>query len=222
MRWIILGAYALGLAMLPAAVDAQAPGSGSQRSNQGSQGEKKDRGGFSIQIGPGGVQLGAGSGPGGQNSPRPNSPGNDPRRNNNPGWNNNWNNNNNNWNNDWNRWDRRGVILRPEPVIRVPITPALPAPPAEPILLVNPASTQAAVQYSVNQYSYVLPPGSTQQLDGYRAWTIDFDRGSNYGRQQYALVPGRTYRFTPGPRGWELYVVTAEVPPLPGPSGVPN
>ncbi len=187
-------------------------------------------GGFNVQIGPGGVQFGTGTptpGAASPNNPQPGSPGNGFNNPNANGWNgnngnnwngNNWNNNpnNGNWNNTWNR---RPVVVNPAPVIGVPPTfvPSLPAPPAEPILLINPATTQTSVQYRVNQYSYVLAPGQTQQLDGTTAWTIDYHRGGEYGRQSYGLTPGKAYRFAPGPRGWDLFVVQPAAPPTIGP-----
>jgi hypothetical protein len=175
---------------------------------------------LNIQIGPGGVQFGAGTtqpgSPGNHNHSGHNHSGHNHSGHNHSGHNHSGHNHpNHNWNN-WNRTPPVVVQPQPQTVLRIPgltTTPAAPSPPAEPILLVNPAETRAPVQYRVNQYSYVLQPGSTQQLDGYRAWTIDYDRGSNYGRQSYGLTPGRTYRFAPGPRGWELYVVQPDAQP---------
>lgn len=237
---VIAIAWAAGLLSMPAVADAQGFGRDSQRGSQRGGGAvggqpstggstPRSSGGFSMQIGPGGVEFGTGGS--GQGSQQPHSHGNsfnnpgasgnhhdhehNPSHNhNNNSWNRpGWNNNPNNWNNNnvWIGPGRPPAVVPPQTVIT---SPAPPSPPAEPILLVNPAGAQAPVQYRVNQYSYALPPGSTQQLGGDRTWTIDYDRGSNYGRQTYVLTPGRTYRFTPGPRGWELFVVAPDAPPF--------
>ena len=89
-------------------------------------------------------------------------------------------------------------------------------PPAEPILLINPGASGTPVHYKVNEYPYIMGSGETQQLHGQTAWTIDFHRGGNYGRQKYGLDPGKTYRFTPTPRGWDLYAINPPLPPVPG------
>jgi hypothetical protein len=107
------------------------------------------------------------------------------------------------------------VYAQSAPVQVASPTATLPRPPAEPILLLNPKDTGTPVHYKVNEYPYIMGAGQTQQLGGHAAWTIDFHRGGSYGRKQYSLDPGKTYRFTPTTNGWELYVVNPPVPPVP-------
>lgn len=216
MQLAILGALAIGLAM-PAAADAQISFGFGGRS-----------GGFSVGIG-GGSRSGGGGGGGGFNF-RFNAPGggfNNPGHryhSNSPGWGTSvtpsWSGSNN-----WSRprpsyaYSQPAPYVVARPQVAVAAAPALATPPAEPILISNPAPYQTVVHYKVNEYPYIMSPGTTQQLGGHTGWTIDYDRGSNYGRQSYSLIPGKVYRFTPGPRGWELFVVKPEAPPFQGFAG---
>lgn len=71
------------------------------------------------------------------------------------------------------------------------------------VVLVNPADSGTTVYYRLAGYDYEMPPGYSQTLEGSN-WTIDFNRGGSFGRQQYTLAQG-TYHFTGTTRGWELY-----------------
>jgi hypothetical protein len=72
------------------------------------------------------------------------------------------------------------------------------------IRIINPADSQATINYSINDYDYQIAPGSEQDLSADQQWVITFNRGENDGDAQYTLSPG-DYTFGPSDRGWELY-----------------
>jgi hypothetical protein len=75
------------------------------------------------------------------------------------------------------------------------------------VLIVNPASSKATINYNINGNHYVAQAGMQQKLvapkEG-KPWTIDFDRGEKFGTATHGLPEG-TYYFTPTDRGWQLY-----------------
>lgn len=73
-----------------------------------------------------------------------------------------------------------------------------------PIRITNPASSTAPINYSLNGYNYVIRPGESQTLVNDRAWTIQFDRGGEFGRARYSLNPG-LYEFTVAANGWDIF-----------------
>jgi hypothetical protein len=77
--------------------------------------------------------------------------------------------------------------------------------PAAAIWIVNPADTEATVNYSLNDYSYQINAGEAQGLNADQTWVVAFDRSGDYGEARYTLEPGK-YRFAmTDDHGWELY-----------------
>jgi hypothetical protein len=72
------------------------------------------------------------------------------------------------------------------------------------VLLMNPESTGATIEYVVSNNNYSMQPGFTQRLAEGRTWVVTFDRGEGFGQASYSLTEG-TYAFGPSDRGWELY-----------------
>jgi len=75
------------------------------------------------------------------------------------------------------------------------------------VLILNPVSTEATINYNINGHHYVAEPGWRQKLDPLsrgRAWVIEYDRGEKFGPSSYSLSPG-TYYFTATDLGWQLY-----------------
>lgn len=75
------------------------------------------------------------------------------------------------------------------------------------VLLLN--KGEQAVNYSVEADPFTMTPDYRQILPGGRKWTIEFDRGAEYGKAKYGIADG-TYAFTPTEDGWELF----EQPPF--------
>jgi flagellar biosynthesis/type III secretory pathway chaperone len=81
------------------------------------------------------------------------------------------------------------------------------------VLIINPASTKATINYAISGNQYTAEPGTKQRLArlaNNKAWTIDFDRGQNFGSTTYTLAPG-SYHFRPTDRGWQLFRLKFEV-----------
>jgi hypothetical protein len=100
----------------------------------------------------------------------------------------------------------------------LPIVTGNPLPEAEAdevingVLIVNPASSRGTMNYNLNGNHYFAQPGMKQRLPvrNARPWTIDFDRGEQFGVATYTLSPG-TYHFTPTDLGWQLYKQRFEI-----------
>ena len=73
-----------------------------------------------------------------------------------------------------------------------------------PIEITNPATSGATLSYVLNDVTYSIPPGYSQNLTLDRSWVISFSRGGNFGPARYGLEPG-LYTFTNTDHGWELY-----------------
>ena len=74
-----------------------------------------------------------------------------------------------------------------------------------PIKINNPATNSVTLSYVLNDVSYSIPPGYSQDLTLDRSWVISFSRGENFGSAQYGLEPGLyTFDHTTD-HGWELY-----------------
>jgi hypothetical protein len=71
-------------------------------------------------------------------------------------------------------------------------------------VLVNPADSGGAVNYTLNGNPFTIEPGSRKVLPDKRGWRIEFDRGDNNGAARYSLPYG-TYTFAVTSKGWELY-----------------
>ncbi len=76
--------------------------------------------------------------------------------------------------------------------------------PGSAIRIVNPAHADATLSYAVNEYSYEIQPGESQDLNQDRTWVIEFHRGGDFGTARYTLEAGR-YVFANTDHGWELY-----------------
>jgi hypothetical protein len=72
------------------------------------------------------------------------------------------------------------------------------------VKIVNPAATNASIQYSVEGRSYSLPSGRARIHSVPADAVIEFGRGGEFGAAQYALTPG-TYTFEATPKGLELF-----------------
>lgn len=101
----------------------------------------------------------------------------------------------------------------------LPIVTGTPLPEAEGeealdgVVLINPASSRGTINYNINGNQYESQPGMRQKLDALpagRLWTIDYDRGENFGPVSYSLSPG-AYHFRPTDRGWQLFRLRYEV-----------
>jgi len=86
-----------------------------------------------------------------------------------------------------------------------------------PIEINNPAASGVTLSYVLNDVTYSIPPGYSQNLTQDRAWVISFSRGGNFGPARYGLEPG-VYTFSNTDHGWELYrgeVAQPSVAPTP-------
>ena len=73
-----------------------------------------------------------------------------------------------------------------------------------PIKITNPATNGVTLSYVLNDVTYSIPPGASQDFVLDRSWVISFGRGGNFGGARYGLEPG-LYTFTSTDHGWELY-----------------
>ena len=56
-----------------------------------------------------------------------------------------------------------------------------------PIEITNPATSGMTLSYMLNDVTYSIPPGYSQNLTLDRSWVISFDRGGNFGPARYGL-----------------------------------
>lgn len=73
-----------------------------------------------------------------------------------------------------------------------------------PITITNPKESSASLKYSLNNYSYTIAPGESQQLRNDRNWVIAFGSGGSKGNVRYTLSTG-VYTFTATNDGWDLF-----------------
>lgn len=88
------------------------------------------------------------------------------------------------------------------------------APAAEatgPVRILNPASNEATLSFTVNGQRYTVPPGRHQDLPAAAGQVIEFHRGGDRGSARY-LLHGGLYTFTPTDQGWELYHTSPAAP----------
>jgi len=100
------------------------------------------------------------------------------------------------------------------------ITNVRPVPEASPVVverpsdqalvIINPATTRATVNFKVDQTPYRLEAGLAQSLIGQTFWVIAFDSGGQAGEVSYTLAPGG-YSFTVKASGWDLVQKTFKV-----------
>lgn len=83
--------------------------------------------------------------------------------------------------------------------------------PTGPVRILNPASNEAALSFTVNGQRYSVPPGHHQDLPAAAGQVIEFHRGGNRGPARYSLQGG-LYTFTPTDQGWELYHTSPTLP----------
>jgi len=100
----------------------------------------------------------------------------------------------------------------PDVVPVVPIVPDVVPVVVDPqpavITLMNPADTNAPVNYSLGNNQYSLAAGD-EMVHEEGAQVISFNRGGQFGEARYTLQPG-TYRFVATNHGWDLHTVTEE------------
>lgn len=96
----------------------------------------------------------------------------------------------------------------PTPIAREAPAPAI-ARPLSSGMIVLANNTAFAVKYLLNQQPQEMAPNYEQKLEGSTSWTIDFDRGDNYGMASYSLTEGY-YSFEITDRGWDLVRKTFE------------
>ncbi len=87
-------------------------------------------------------------------------------------------------------------------------------------VLVPSDDPEAAVDYTLNGYPYSMRTGQAQTFPNDRLWTIEFNRGGNFGQARYSLSPG-TFKFKQTDKGWEL-MRAAVVPPMPAQPETPT
>jgi hypothetical protein len=115
-------------------------------------------------------------------------------------------NNNSNWNNSNWKWNSHPYYhdydyyyySAQRPIFENPLFSGLP------IKIVNPASNNVTLNYTLNGTIYPIPPGFSQTLVADRLWTIQFSRGAGFGDARYGLESG-LYTFGSSDHGWELY-----------------
>jgi hypothetical protein len=98
----------------------------------------------------------------------------------------------------------------------LPIVTSIPLPEAQGhevltgVLLVNPPTSRATINYNINGSRYVSEPGMGQWLQPAPQWVVEYDRGEGMGQASYTMTDG-TYYFTPTDKGWQLYKERFEV-----------
>lgn len=70
---------------------------------------------------------------------------------------------------------------------------------------------EAVIDYTLNGNSYTMRTGQAQRFANDRMWTIEFDRGGDFGTARYSLSPG-TFKFKLTDRGWELVRAASSLP----------
>ena len=76
----------------------------------------------------------------------------------------------------------------------------------------NPAKTETTLSYTIDsQEEHEIAAGQTERLKGKRTYTIDFDRGGDFGHACYSIYEG-WYQFTLTDRGWELFRQQGPIP----------
>jgi hypothetical protein len=115
--------------------------------------------------------------------------------------------------------------VTPRPPVVIDPTPdadANPLPPADVVpgivmsRIVNPIENEVALKYALTTFfvdedgytqrrirKFTLAPGQHQDLIGERRRVISYDRGGEFGLQQYRISAGQ-YTFRRGDRGWDL------------------
>ena len=73
-----------------------------------------------------------------------------------------------------------------------------------PISIINPATNNTTLTYSLGGDAFTIPPGYRQNFHEDRAWAIRFSPGDNRDEVLYRLHTG-LYTFTSTDHGWELY-----------------
>ncbi|RIK82127.1 MAG: hypothetical protein DCC68_07300 [Planctomycetota bacterium] len=72
------------------------------------------------------------------------------------------------------------------------------------ISLVNPANSQAKIEYILDGKAYALEPGMTLTMKAAAARKIEFSRDGNGTKAAYKVSRG-VYEFAATAKGWELY-----------------
>lgn len=100
------------------------------------------------------------------------------------------------------------TYIQPAPVYTVPSAPISTG---DVTILFPSDGTEAVVDYTLNGNSYSMRTGQSQRFPNDRLWTIEFDRGGDFGTARYSLSPG-TFKFKLTDRGWELVRAASDLP----------
>lgn len=79
------------------------------------------------------------------------------------------------------------------------------------VILFPTDGSEAVVDYALNGSSYSMRTGQTQRFPNDRRWTIEFNRGGDFGTARYSLSPG-TFKFKITDRGRELVRAASDLP----------
>ena len=86
----------------------------------------------------------------------------------------------------------------------VPAGPQAPMFDGGSIVLTNPATNSATVEYALNGQPFAMKPGQSQRFTHERDWIVEFNRGGDSNVATYSLKSA-TYKFEPTALGWELF-----------------
>lgn len=100
------------------------------------------------------------------------------------------------------------TYIQPAPVYTVPSAPISTG---EVTILFPSDGLEAVVDYTLNGNPYSMRTGQAQKFPNDRLWTIEFDRGGDFGTARYSLSPG-TFKFKLTDRGWELVRAASDLP----------
>ena len=81
----------------------------------------------------------------------------------------------------------RAPYVVQKPILEIPAFSGLP------IEINNPATSGVTLSYVLNDVTYSIPPGYSQNLTLDRSWVISFSRGGSFGPARYGLEPGCTH-----------------------------
>jgi hypothetical protein len=100
-----------------------------------------------------------------------------------------------------------------QPQVRyVPVQAATTTYQGQGVAIRNPAKSETTLSYTIDsQEEYEIAAGQIERLKGKRTYTIDFDRGGDFGHACYSIYEG-WYQFTLTDRGWELFRQQGPIP----------
>ncbi len=83
-----------------------------------------------------------------------------------------------------------------------------------PINVINPENYGTALSFKLNGQTVRLEPGKQSSMSFDRNYTIEFDRGGDFGTAKYTLRDG-DFQFTVGDQGWDLKKIQASANAIP-------